>query len=51
MSDLRTCCQQAALDGFTPEQHYKVCDARAEDPQTDVLFELPEPAKEGGPLL
>lgn len=27
MSDLRPCCQQAVLDGFTPEEHAPHCQA------------------------
>ena len=34
---LRSCCQQAALDGLTPEQHLPYCDARREDPPTGSL--------------
>ncbi|SET51409.1 hypothetical protein [Nonomuraea wenchangensis] len=43
MTSLLPCCQQAALDGSTPADHYRVCDARAEDPQDEVLFDLPDP--------
>jgi hypothetical protein len=50
-SDLRPCCQQAELDQLTPEQHYPKCDARAEDPPTDALFDLPDQPKQGGQHL
>ncbi|WP_193319022.1 hypothetical protein [Nonomuraea phyllanthi] len=49
MADLRPCCQQAGLDGTTPEEHFPVCDARAEDPQTEALFDLFATTEEGGP--
>jgi hypothetical protein len=48
VTDLRPCCQQALLDGCTPEEHYRVCEARAEDPQTETLFDI-NPQEEGGP--
>ena len=48
VADLRTCCQRALLDGSTPEEHFPRCDARAEDPQAEVLFDL-DPTEEGGP--
>lgn len=48
-TDLRSCCQRAALDGETPEQHYPKCDGRAEDPPTPALVSLSELAQEGGP--
>ena len=34
-ADLRPCCQQALLD------HYPVCDARREDPETGALSPAP----------
>lgn len=50
MSDLRPCCQRDALDGLTPEEHYPRCDARADDPQSEVLFVLGAPeTTEGEP--
>lgn len=50
MSALRPCCQQAALDGETPEQHYPRCSARSEDPPTTALVSLSELLpEEGGP--
>lgn len=52
MTDLRTCCQRSLLDQETPEEHFPVCDARAEDPPAPALFDLPSPkTEEGGPLL
>jgi hypothetical protein len=48
--DLRPCCQQAAIDGHTELEHWPVCDARADDPPTGALFDLPHPQPEkGGP--
>jgi hypothetical protein len=44
MSDLRSCCQRAELDGFSPEEHFPVCDARRVDPPAD----LPDQPKTGG---
>lgn len=32
MTGLLRCCQQAALDGFRPAEHFPVCMARAADP-------------------
>jgi hypothetical protein len=50
--DLRDCRQTAALDGITPADHYPVCDARADDPDQDALFDITPPKpEEGGPLL
>ncbi|MET8985909.1 hypothetical protein ABZW49_10710 [Nonomuraea wenchangensis] len=50
MTDLLRCCQEATLDGTSPVDHYRVCDARSEDPQDEVLFDLPDPkTEEGGP--
>jgi hypothetical protein len=49
--DLRPCCQQAAIDGHTPVEHWPVCDARADDPQEDALFDLPGQSKQGGQHL
>lgn len=51
MTDLRPCCQQAVLDGISPVRHYEVCDARADDPDADALFDLPDQITQGGPLL
>ncbi|MFF0864207.1 hypothetical protein ACFYUV_20785 [Nonomuraea sp. NPDC003560] len=46
------CCQRAFVDGETAEEHFPRCDARAEDPPLDALFEITPPAREeGGPLL
>ena len=39
---LRPCCQQALLD------HYALCDARREDPETGALFDLPDEPETGG---
>ncbi|MEU6725565.1 hypothetical protein ABZ917_17810 [Nonomuraea wenchangensis] len=44
MTDLLPCCQQAALDGTSPVDHYRVCEARTEDPQREALFDLPADA-------
>jgi hypothetical protein len=49
--DLRPCCQQAAIDGHTPVEHWPVCDARADDPPTGALFDLPDQPKRGGQHL
>jgi hypothetical protein len=50
MSDLPRCCQQAVLDGFSPEEHFPVCDARREE--SGALLDLDSPkTPEGGPLL
>jgi hypothetical protein len=49
MTSLRSCCQRALLDGETPEEHFPRCDARAEDPQTEVLFDLNPTTEEGRP--
>lgn len=50
--DLRDCCQRAVLDGVSPQDHFPVCDARADDPPQDALFDITPPErKEGGPQL
>jgi hypothetical protein len=49
MTDLRPCCQRDTLDGLTPEEHYPRCDARAEDPQAEVLFGIAPETTEGEP--
>lgn len=51
MSNLRTCCQKALLDGKSPREHFDECDARAEDPPMDALFDLPDQPKQGGQHL
>jgi hypothetical protein len=49
--DLRPSCQQAAIDGHTPVEHWPRCDARADDPPTGTLFDLPDQPKQGGQHL
>lgn len=52
--ELRICCQTAAIDGLTPEEHYAHCTARLDEPQPDTLFDLPDlpdEPQQGGPLL
>jgi hypothetical protein len=49
--DLRPCCQQAAIDGITADEHFPRCDARADDPDQDALFDLTPQPQTGGPLL
>ena len=49
--DLRDCCQRSLLDGETPEEHFPRCDARAEDPPTGALFDLPDEPQQGGQHL
>ncbi|MFI7691728.1 hypothetical protein ACIBQ6_21855 [Nonomuraea sp. NPDC049655] len=51
MTDLRRCCQQAVLDGETPEEHYPRCDARAEPPTPPLFALAPVTPEEGGGLL
>ena len=48
MAELRPCCQMALLDGVAARDHFPVCEARAEDPQTETLFDI-NPQEEGGP--
>lgn len=47
-SRLRDCCQEAILDGFSPQDHFPVCDARADDPpeEQDALFDITPPASD-----
>ena len=46
MTELRSCCQQALLDGFTPEEHQKQCagapadERRAAKPWRVVVAQL-----------
>lgn len=47
MAELRPCCQMALLDGVAARDHFFVCEARAEDPQTETLFDINP--QEGGP--
>ena len=52
--NLRECCQRADLNRIKPEDHFPVCDARAEDPpeEQDALFDVTPPATPPqGPLL
>lgn len=46
--NLRDCCQQAVLDGVSPQDHFLVCDARADDPpeEQSSLFDIAPPASD-----
>ncbi|SEN87983.1 hypothetical protein [Nonomuraea pusilla] len=47
MTDLRLCCQQAAIDGLDPLDHWPHCDGRSDDPDQDPLFDVIPPATAG----